>query len=312
MENQNKFSGKFAKFMSNASDKANALGQKASDFGKKAADSIQKGAKELGDHTQQARHDQKMKKYNPLFRDKFFSENFTVPNVIQIVDDAVRRDIDVCCGAIGWTYKVKDVEVLFLYDEFVADSGIIFTPYAKCDAIYCVDAFDKKHYINSDSIFDRAMSEKIAELTNVAYCLGAKNCSVELSESDSRTVDRKSNFGLKIKECDANAEYNYFKEKSNNQGGKNVINFEGNNVPVRPALKWFSNDQNIKNLIEMRCSGNNSIKHQRLQFHGSSSETMSEKSAIAIDALKKTQVTVEMKSRFLKEHSTLMILDIQF
>ena len=51
-----------------------------------------------------------MKQYNPLFPEEYFSDTFFVPNIIRIVDDAVRRDIDVCQGAIGWRENKKGTE----------------------------------------------------------------------------------------------------------------------------------------------------------------------------------------------------------
>lgn len=79
-----------------------------------------------------------MKKYNPLFPEEYNSDDFHVPNIICIVDDAVRRDIDVCQGAIGWRENKKDTEVLFLYDEFVEKSGLKFVPAPVCDEIYYI------------------------------------------------------------------------------------------------------------------------------------------------------------------------------
>lgn len=301
MENKDKRTEKFNKFIN-----------KASDFSKKAAVEIQKGAKEIGDQTQKTIHEQKLKHYNPLFREKFFSEEFALPNIIKIVDDAVRRGIDVCEGAIGWTEKVKDVEVLFLYDEFVKESRINFVPFIKCDAIYCIDAFDNSRYVNTDNIFDRALNEKMAELAHIAYSLGAKSCSIEMIESDTSVINRKSHISGEIKETEATYGQESYKESRNNQSGKNILYFEGNTVPVKPKLKWFKHDDNINNLIKMRCSGNNAIKHQQLTLRGSASATMSEKSAMAIDAMRKIKGRFETQNKCVKEHSSLMILEIEF
>lgn len=301
MENKDKKSEKFANFMN-----------KASAFGKKAATEIQKGAKELGEQTQKTIYEQRLKHYNPLFKEKFYSEEFTLPNVIQIVDDAVRRGIDVCEDAIGWTEKVKDVEVLFLYDEFVKESRINFVPFIKCDAIYCIDAFDNSRYVNTDNIFDRALNEKMAELSHIAYSLGAKSCSIEMIESEASIVNRKSHLAGEIKDSNATYSQETYKETRSNQSGKNILYFEGNTVPIKPKLKWFKHDDNINNLIKMRCSGNNAIKHQQLMFRGSASATMSEKSAMAIDALRKVKGNFEMQNKCIREHSSLIVLDIEF
>ncbi|MDO5413965.1 MAG: hypothetical protein Q4F78_00745 [Bacillota bacterium] len=85
---------------------------KATDIGKSVAYNAQSGAKELAENVQSTASDlaekakndaylRKLKKYNPLFPDKYNDASFDRPNLITIVDDAVRRDIDVCEGAIG-------------------------------------------------------------------------------------------------------------------------------------------------------------------------------------------------------------------
>lgn len=301
MENKDKSSGKFANFMN-----------KATDFGKKAAAEIQKGAKEIGEQTQKNIHEQRLKYYNPLFREKFYSEEFSLPNVIQIVDDAVRRGVDVCEGAIGWTEKVKDVEVLFLYDDFVKESKINFVPFIKCDAIYCVDSFDNSRYVNTDNIFDRSLNEKMAELAHIAYSLGAKSCTIEMIESEASIVNRKSHISGDVGNINAAVGEEQYKEKRSSQSGKNILYFEGNTVPVKPKLKWFKHEDNINNLIKMRCSGNNAIKHQQLTLRGSASATMSQKSAMAIDAIRKVKGNFEMQNKSTKEHNSLMVLDIEF
>ena len=99
---------------------------KASDIGKKVAVSIQKSAKDISEHTKKVQQEKKVKRYNPLFPEVFHSEEYNIPNLIAIVDDATRRGIEVCEGAIGWTQKVGDVETLYLYDEYVSKSNIKF------------------------------------------------------------------------------------------------------------------------------------------------------------------------------------------
>ena len=285
---------------------------KASDFGKKAAEGIQKGAKDLSDQTQKTLHEQRMKYYNPLFKDKFFSEDYKIPNVIQIVDDAVRKDVDVCEGAIGWTKTTEGVEVLYLYDEFVRESKVNFVPFIKCDAIYCVDNFDRTKFINTESIFDRSMNEKMAELEHIAYSLGAKSCSIEMIESNSEEELSQKQASVKVPKVGASIESGLHKASKSYQGGKNISYFEGERTPVEPKLKWFAYDDNIKNLIEMRCAGDRTIKSKSLIFKGSSSATMSRKNAIAIDVISKAKGSMSMEGKSIKEHCTQMVLEIEF
>lgn len=316
MENKDKTSEKFAKFMNKASDfgkkAAGEIQKGAKEIGQKAADGVQKGAKELSEQTQKTLYEQRLKHYNPLFREEFFSEEFHLPNVIKIVDDAERRDIDVCKGAIGWRETVKGVEILFLYDEFVKESKIKFLPFVKCDKIYCLDAFEKGKYVSSDTIFDSASREKMAELENIAYCLGAKKYYIEVVESNlvSKTNALQVNIDSNI--FKGNTEQGNASQSINYASGKNYTILTGNNTLQKPKLKWFRYDDNIKNLIQMRLSGDNTIKCKSLILHGSASETISQNIAIAIDALSKVRGNATMTSKSQKEHNTLMILDIEF
>ena len=135
MENKEKYSAQFSEFMN-----------KASSFSKKAADGIQKGAKEISKQTQKTILEQRVKYYNPLFKENFFSNDFILPEIIQIVEESDRKKVDVCEGAIGWIKKNENVETLYIYKEFIEESGIVFVPFVKSYAIYCVDVFDKRKY----------------------------------------------------------------------------------------------------------------------------------------------------------------------
>ena len=285
---------------------------KASDIGKKAADGIQKGAKTLSEESKKNAYERKVRKYNPLFKEDFESSNFKLPNVIEIVDDAVRRDIDVCEGAIGWTDKVNDVEILHLYDEWIAESKINFIPFAKCDAVYCVDAFDRSRFINSESIFERMTNEKLAELENIAFCLGAKSCAIEIVEASAQQKSSNLKIGLKYSGAGGNAEQGSSSGYKNKQSGKNISYFDGNSIPKRPSLKWFAFDDNIKGLIEMRCSGDNSIKSKVLELNCSSAATMSQKTACAVDKILKIKASISMESKSIEEHNRKLIFEIEF
>ncbi len=280
--------------------------KKTRDISKKAVDNIQKGTKAFVDQTKKNLHEQKVKKYNPLFPENFRNKDFHLPNVIEIVDDAVRRDIDICEGAIGWTDRVGDVEVLHLYDEWVEQSGIQFVPVWKCDNVYCVDNFDRNRYINSNSIFGKATEEKLAELENIAYCLGAKSCSIEIVEEDKNLTSKS------IKISPVNGEVAFKSNHSNTQRGKTVSNFVGHSNPKRPLLKWFKHDDNINGLIEKCCNDVNSIKSKVLELSGACCATMTKKTACAIDKILKIKGNISMEQQAVREYSSVLIFNIEF
>ena len=323
--------------------KALSFWGKATDFGKKAAAGVQKGAKLVSEQTKEIVHQYKVKKYKPLFPKEFKSKNFNIPNLVKIVDDAVRRDVDVCEGAIGWTDTVNGTEVLYMYDEFVPESGIEFVPFVGCDQLYYVDYFNRNRFIQVNSVFERAHSEKIAELEQIAYSLGAKSCLIELENAENDTeeyvVDNRrekkteSQFvHNKVATEHSNAsEQRVLVEKEtvshNSRSGQSRIYFQGNDRLVRPELKWFANDDVIKGLIEMRLSQSNMIQSRKLILQGSTSATMSQKIACVIDQVilddikgkafktgrtNHTKHTATMAYKLHKEASSKLIFDIEF
>lgn len=284
--------------------------KKASDIAKKTVGGVQKGVTTITEKTKQSYHDYQMEKYRPLTEEEFRSESFNLPNIIEIVDDAVRRKIAVCEGAVGWLEEHKGVEILHLYDEFVKNCGLVFVPVAQCDSVYCVDNFDRARYIDTNSIFEKATAERMAELAHIAYSLGAKKCTIEIVEENSRSSH--SQRSVRTSANKASKDQEMSSAASNRMSGKRELLFEGNNTPVAPTLKWFSHDDNIKGLIEMRCSGNNSIQSTALQLCGASSATVSKKVACAVDQLLKVSGSASMESRAVKEHSSKLIVNIDF
>lgn len=257
--------------------------------GQRSAEIVKKGAIDISDKMKNVGYQNRLKKYNPLFPAVYHSEAFHIPNIIVIVDDAVRKNIDVCVGAIGWLGKVSDTEVLYLYDEAIEESGLMFIPMPQCDAIYYVDLFDRKRFVRSDAIFSNAHEGQVAELRHIAERLGAKSCSIEIREE----VKKYSKMDIKVSaeehrkgiaDIEENAEQNYENHSHNLQSGKITSVFSGSDEPQIPELKWFKYNDSIKGLIEMRMSGNNVSKSETFQFTGMSTSALSQKAAYALDA----------------------------
>ena len=296
------------------------LVQSTVDFGKKAAADAKVGVAAMVEKSKADNYARKIKKYNPLFPEQYKNESFNLPNIIMIVDDAVRRGIDVCEGAIGWLSKESGVEVLCLYDEAVEFSGVQFVPAVTCDAVYYVDGFNRNRFIRTDCIFSKAHEERMAELKHVAYCLGAKRCTIEISESSSDTqVQNKS---VKLSESfkgissTESAEQNIAQTGKSRRSGHIEVEFQGNDTPQTPELKWFAHDDNIKRLIEMCSDGKRAVKTETLELAGSSSATMSQKTACAIDgAIGKmggAKGNTSMDAQAAKEHHSKLLFHIEF
>lgn len=311
--NEKKEKGTFSDILKKASD----FGAKTVDLGKKAADGIQSGAKAISEKAKKDSYRKRLEKFNPLFPKDFRRKDFNLPNMVMIVDDAVRREIDVCEGAIGWLDKENDTEILYLYDEWVEKSGLQFIPIAKCDEIYYVDSFNRSRFVRVDCIFKRAHEEKLAELERIAYLLGAKSCSIEIVESDNEITADSKKIASKIKigkvSLAEDGEKSTRSATSNLRSGRTTTQFIGHDNPQMPQMKWFANDDNIKGLIEMRFS--KSVQSKTLILEGSSSATMSQKAAYAIDCVvgkMGNRARLDMIKEALRESSSKLIFEIEF
>lgn len=288
--------------------------QKTVDAGKKVALSTKENVVSAIEKAKSAALMNKLKKLNPVFPQQYESEEFKLPNVIMIVDDAVRRGNKLCEGAVGWLSNDAGVEIFCLYDEAIEFSKIQFIPAPICDAVYCVDSYDRNRFIRTDCIFSKAHEERIAELKHIAHCLGAKRCSIEINESQAdvcvqnRSVSARETIqGVDVQES---AESSLRTSGSDSRRGKVEIEFESNNSRRQPDLKWFSYDDNIKRLIEMRMDSTNSIKSETIQISGSSTATMSQKTAYAIDSAMGGGAT--LSSQVEKERNSTLIYHIEF
>ena len=295
-----------------ASEMLSNIWSKTADVSKKTVDGIQKGAKAFSEKSKADRMERMLKKLDPITPKDFKNKKFNIPNVIRIVDDAERRGNELCEGAIGYRETEGDVEILALYDEWVPNCGLKFVPAAKCYDVYCVDPFDRSRFIRSDCIFSKINEERLAELAHVAHYLGAKMCSIEILESNNESNSSKLSAAVKASGIGTNMDVSNSNSNSSCQSGKTVSYFEGSDIPRRPNLKWFADDDNIKGLIEMRCTENNSIKSKMLEIKGTSTETMSQKMACAIDKILKIKGSISMEKQVLKEHSSSLIFSIEF
>ena len=288
---------------------------KASSMGKKVADNVQKNAVAISERAKAESYQRRLEKYNPLFVKEFKSKGFVMPTLIQLVDDSAVQEIDVCEGAIGWREKSNDVEILFLSIDFAAKSGLDFFPALVSNSLFCAETYNESQYINVERIFSKAHEEKLAELEHIAYALGAKSCSIELVESDDVTDSKSRDGSASIKGLKASAKEKSKNVASHSMSGRTVSTFAGSNTPVHPTLKWFKNDHNILNLIDMRCSDTNAIQARTLVLEGSSSMTMEQSRARNIDiATAKIGMKLHssMEKLHRKEYSSKLIYEVEF
>ena len=277
--------------------------KKVGDFGKKTVES----AKSFAEQTQKNIHDQQAKKYISVTKEEFSNEDFQIPSILTIHDDSANREFIESEDAIGWIEQHKGVPVLHMYSGFAKNSGLTFVPFAQKDDVYCVDKFKPDTYITAREVFGKATKEKLAELSNIAFLLGAKSCSVEILEAESDLNSNNLKAGIKGAGAFGGVAKNATSKK---QSGKTTTNFEGHDNPQIPVLKWFTHEDNIKWLIEMRCK--RAIKSHILELKGSSSITMEKSMACAMDDVLGSKATISMEKESLKEYNDILVFEVEF
>ena len=176
---------------------AKATGKTASMVSNVAGKKISEGAEKAEKKISKAVHEHKLKKYSPLFIDDYQSENFDSPKLVVIADEDMRKGIEVCDGAIGWTERRCVPEILFIYEEFAPKSGMRFYPRQICGGAYYRHPFEDDLYLQVKDYVKVCRGNQLTELKDIAYKLGAVNCSVEVYQDKSIFASISANKHLK-------------------------------------------------------------------------------------------------------------------
>lgn len=262
---------------------------------KQAAKAAKDGIQIISDTAQKAaakarekQVEDRFKKYNPVFPNEYLGADFNIPNVIRIVDDAVRRGIDVCEGAMGWRSNEQGIEMFHLYDEAIALSNLHFLPAATCDTIYCVDPYNRNRYFSIDSYFAQIQKAQLAELEHIAFALGAKYYQVEMKEEESKKKTRRTKGNINVAHYgSADVDMVQSDERSAKREALASVKFSSGRKPSRPTLCWFAHDDQIMNLINMRCSGSTGFERY-LEIRTSSAAAISTNAVAKVNAAAKS------------------------
>ncbi|MBQ7323865.1 MAG: hypothetical protein IJW96_04810 [Clostridia bacterium] len=284
--------------------------------GKNIVDATKDGISSLMENLKKQNLENQKKKYCPLFPNDYLDADFNIPNLVHIVDDAVRKGIEVCDGAIGWLSKEKGVEILHLYDEEIAFSSLQFLPAAVCDSVYYVDPFNRNCYISLDSYFSYIQQAKLAELQHIAFSLGAKHYIVELIEMVNQAENANGEAKVTRKQM-LKTEGEYAEKKNLVSKSQSVaeMSFTSTRKPTRPKLCWFAQDHNVRELVNMRCSKNagDMLSNYVIELSNSNTATISVSTAIKVEgASKSLGANSNFSKQSVKEHNSKLIFKLKF
>lgn len=237
------------------------------------------GAKAVVDVAQKGIEDLNEFIYKPVFPDEYNSPDYKIPKMIVIKDEASRKGIDVCKGAIGWADKIGELEALCMYDDWAKTCGLSFMPTLTLDTAYYVHPFDSSKYVRVEDYITTMKKDMDAELADVAYCLGAKSYKIEHTEKKSRSFHVKGhskNSGSAPLLVDGDpvqasldgkgkVSFGYAHESECHEFLQQT--FAGEAKASVPELRWYKDDSSVNQLIKTRCSeGMNVSKTYRCEI----------------------------------------------
>lgn len=237
------------------------------------------GAKAVVDVAQKGIEDLNEFIYKPVFPDEYNSPDYKIPKMIVIKDEASRKGIDVCKGAIGWADKIGELEALCMYDDWAKTCGLSFMPTLTLDTAYYVHPFDSSKYVRVEDYIATMKKDMDAELADVAYCLGAKSYKIEHTEKKSRSFHVKGhskNSGSAPLLVDGDpvqasldgkgkVSFGYAHESECHEFLQQT--FAGEAKSSVPELRWYKDDSSVNQLIKTRCSeGMNVSKTYRCEI----------------------------------------------
>ena len=307
---------KGANLLKSAADKVGEAGKNVANAAKDGVQSLSDKAHELSSQAKVKQLEELLRKFPPVSREEFANSTFAMPQLIQIIDNALRQEISEYRGVLGWSEKEDSVDILHLYHAYVPDSHIRFLPSATCGSVYCAHPFDEQCYISLDNYFSYIQQAKLAELQHIAFSLGVKHYWVELMETASQSDNSKNAVSLSgLKVAKGNAERTtqssaYLQSKSLAE-----MSFSEGRDPQPPELHYFAQDENIKKLIEMRCSADkkSALTSYTIELNNSSSAAMSASTAAKISiAANKMGAGGTFQAQSAREQNSKMVFKLEF
>ena len=222
----------------------------------------------------------------PVTLNEIKESAFRIPRMIYIVSDDKYSDHYVMKDAVGHIEREKGMEYLILYSKYAESIGCDFYPMVNEFYIYYVDPCFPRRYICLNDYFEFIEKAKVSEMNIVAQKIGAKHLDLELTEERRLFFSKKAKVKGITKFGDAEVDGHYAKEETKVIKSIGHADFNGQK-PERPELVYLKNEEEIKQLIELRLNENNQIKSKEFQFKYNSTTGINTMNAAKVDAVLK-------------------------
>lgn len=222
---------------------------------------------------------------NPIYD---YQELESYPKILYLTTKNLHEDIEQCEDAIAYDREIANTKVLELPRRNLKLFGITLYPH-KHGQIYLQNPYVPTEYIATQQYFDYIKDQKLIELEDVAFSLGAKKVLIESIEEEKKHAKVKAGVKATAK-ADKNAKMTadqHIKAEARKTENKTVLFedvFEGHD-PERPDLVYLKYDNAILNLINQRMKGG--VLKQTHKIEHSTTMDLSIDTAKSVDAVAK-------------------------
>ena len=227
---------------------------------------MKKGGLALKETIDEKARQLELKNLSPIFLDTLNTEEFILPKFIRVTDrDKKHAESEVCQGSIGFGTDQKELHIVNIFKDSIDAFGLSFYP--DCDSeFYYVDPSDRNCYIALNEYFSYLKIARISELQKIAQNLGAKHFKVTYKEEKVSFLGKKTATKINAKlAASAEVEHDYENKKYSSADIAAEMEFPGHD-PEKPIVKYWKNDPNIINLVEMRMNEQTPLLHQKFML----------------------------------------------
>ena len=249
-------------------------GEKAKEAFEKISTIAKDTSEDVANFLDDKRRDIKTNMYCPVFKEQLYNDEIKLPRIIQLLNEDIHSNVDVCEGAIAYLPKIGKTRVFKLMKDNIYITNLTFYPDTN-GIMYIQDPYTENYYIDINKYFDYNKNRRIAELEQIANDLGATYFKTTIIEEQKVLVSTKKHLKINANIEIKNVNADYDDDLSLAAKRYDIVNVcsESKSVgkePNEPKLICFKGDHSIESLIKMRMGDNPILeKSYTLSYRGS-------------------------------------------
>ena len=231
-------------------------------------------------------HDAQIKVDTAKYRPIFEPINLDDFGMVYIGEkDKKRSESEACDNSLGHYETIKKgLTVLNIYKKNAIKFPFEYYP-NKGYGFYYISPINSNKLIKLEDYFEYVKDQKVAELHDIAYKIGASYVEIKYKEEKKTFISKNYDFKARFKvdsKNEVNAEQKHRKTE-NDYSDFSVLDCAHyhNQIPTHPELNFFAGDKKIETLIEAALRGEADDRHITIKYN--STKTIDKDTAIKID-----------------------------